>query len=140
MPRRKQNSSAAATAGGILSVLLFIGVSVAVVILRAERRAARNQDTAQSDGYRGGGDASPVDSAAPPVAPFTPNSPAQPQPNLNSQPGQSRPQVLLPVAAPELRRNDLGLKFGVRETDPTGGAFANIDYREYRPEGSILIG
>src|SRR5262245_23590071 len=125
MPRRKQNLSAATTVGGVLSFLLFIGVSVTVVILRAERRAARNQDTVQSDGYRGSGD--PFEdhpgafdprtrrSGPPSDTPVQP----QPQPDLNFPPTQSKPQMLLPKAAPELVPEPL-LKPGVRETTPTG--------------------
>jgi hypothetical protein len=103
----------------ILSILFFIGISVAVVVLRAQRRAARNQDnTVQFDGNRGGSGA-----FDPGAQPFNPNP--QPQPPQNFPPVQPQPKVLAP---------------GVSQTTPEGGFFASIDYREYREDGAILVG
>jgi hypothetical protein len=68
----------------------------------------------------------------------------QPPPNQFQRPGRDpnpprqpdvpdEPNFPLQPAVPVL-------KPGVRETQPAGGAFANIDYREYREDGALLIG
>lgn len=136
MPRRK-NSWTGSLVLKIVSVLLVVGVSIGLDELRYQRRAARNQGNVQFDGNRGGS-ASDVNPGAPPVAPSNPpvQPQPQPQPKVTFPPIQPRPQFPPSQSTPE----PIGLKPGVRETTPTGGAFANNDYREYRPEGSILTG
>lgn len=126
--------------GSTLSVLLFIGLGVTVVVLKAQRRAAwREAQYGHTDGGGGGGffDRDPQPANPPPQNPpqnpqpgnpFPHNPPANPQPGPTFSPpppAQPDPKVLKP---------------GVRETRPEGGAFASNDYREYHTERAILTG
>ncbi|MCI0702454.1 MAG: hypothetical protein L0241_15330 [Planctomycetia bacterium] len=112
--------------GSALSVMLFIGIAIVVVFLRAERRAARNQDNVEVHDHRGGNGGFNVPPTPQPVNPIPPNS--QPNP-----PQKLQPLTPMPLDPP-------GLKPGVTSTEPEGGFFANIDYRDYREDGAILIG
>jgi hypothetical protein len=113
--RRGEESSGKSAVLSALSILLFIGISAGVVLLRAERRAQRRGETlfGRNDDRGGNG--------------F--NAPQNPQPD-ETQPDQPFPQPPQPkVLAP-----------GVADTRAEGGIFANIDYREYRDDGAILVG
>jgi hypothetical protein len=114
MGRKSQgeSSSNAATVGGVLGTILIIAVAIGIVVLKQQRRAARNQDNVQYNDNRGGGDFNPQ-----PVQPFNPQ-PFNPAP-------QPEPKVLKP---------------GLSQTTPEGGIFASVEYREYREDGAILIG
>ncbi len=116
MPRnrgRKEYPSTGSMVGTILSIMLFVGIAVGVVYLRAQRRAAWRDAQFGRNDDRGGNGEFNVPQGPQPQNPF-PQNPPQPQ-----------PKVLTP---------------GVTNTQPEGGIFANIDYREYREDGAILIG
>jgi hypothetical protein len=112
--------------GTILSILLFVGVATAVVILKKQRRAAWND--AQYGDTRGGivnnGDSRFFQPGTESQS-FGPNSSQNAQPGGSFTPNPPQPKVLSP---------------GVTETQPEGGIFANKLYREYREDGAILIG
>src|SRR5690606_32458395 len=55
-------------------------------------------------------------------------------PPVNHPPHDPGPQNPPALPQPE------ALEPGVTHTNPEGGTFANIDYREYREDGAILIG
>jgi hypothetical protein len=106
--------------GTVLSVMLCIGLGIGVVILKKQRRAARNEAQFGRSDDRGGDGGF--------------NAPQNPRPNdpfpQNPQPGNPPPQNPQPEA----------LKPGVADTKAEGGIFANIPYREYREDGAILVG
>jgi hypothetical protein len=56
--------------------------------------------------------------------------------NGGPQPGGAFPPVVPGPAQPQVPV----LKPGIRQTQPAGGAFANLDYREYRDDGALLVG
>ncbi|MBY0460059.1 MAG: hypothetical protein K2V38_22310 [Gemmataceae bacterium] len=107
--RRQDSSSTQTTILSVLSVLFFVGIAIGIVVLRAQRRAARNDALfgRNDGGGGGGGGGGGFQNPNPP--PFNP----QPQPKV--------------------------LKPGVTDGPATGG-FGDIDYREYREDGAILIG
>jgi hypothetical protein len=96
----------------VLSVMFFVALGIGVVYLRAQRRADwRAAQEGRTE--RGGGDFHAPQNPQP-HNPFPQNPPQNPQPKV--------------------------LKPGVTNAEPEGGFFADIDYREYREDGAILIG
>ncbi len=82
--------------------------------------------------------------AARPSAPAESNSlgPVPPDTMRPAPTGPNRPAPIIPnpfVPAP-VRPAAPALRPGLRETSPIGGIFAQNDYREYRPDGAVLIG
>src|SRR6476619_4653565 len=81
MPRKSQRGEESQSTGALvisaLCTLLVIGASVGLVIVKHQRRVARNQENAQSTDNRGGG-SSYVPPAPQPVTPFPQNPPHDP--------------------------------------------------------------
>ncbi len=126
----------------LLSVAFFVALGIGVVVLKAQRRAARNQDNVQVNDNRGGGGGgftappAPQPVIPPPVNP-QPADPLPQNPDPKPQPvDPTPPDPPNPPVTPEPKI----LKPGVRQTNPAGGAFAKNDYREYREDGAILVG
>lgn len=127
--RRQSQSSVGATVGGALSVMLFIGVAAAVVVLRAQRRAewrdAQSGRTVdRSDHNDDSGFHTPAPNPFPHVNPLPPNPAPNPQPHAPAPP--TPPEPKLPP--------------NVRQTRAEGGAFAANPYSEYREDGALLVG
>ena len=139
MPRNRRRetdeSSSGAVVWSVLSVAFFIALGIGVVVLKAQRRAARNQDNTQVNDNRGGGFNVP---APQPVLP----QPVLPQPVIphpvDPVPPNPQPVIVTPPDPP--KPEPKVLKPGVRKTNPEGGFIAKNDYSEYREDGAILVG
>lgn len=115
---KKEYPSTGSMLASFAGVAVFIAIAVGVVILKAKRRAANDPNRISRTDDSGGGGFTPN------PQPFNPNP--QPQPNPNPPNPQPQPE---PKQQP-----------GIRQTNPEGGGFASVEYREYREDGALLVG